>query len=262
MQDLELRRAVVQWIARLAHDFDFRLLTVHMAVEYYDRLKTRRTFRFAMLPIVAASCLLVAAKSEEDPEKIPSLSELLIVMGTPASFSRRSLAACELEVLQLLGWSLRCATRLHFLHAFHALGLSSPQDELAGRPPTLQEQEYVVALAGFFCDVAVQHPEIAPHEPELAAAASVAAARSLAGVRPVWPDQLSGRFGHSDHDIAPCCRALLDEYHATYSDRSGDVSLPGEVAATMAPADAQISQGSSTATSISPTNIDVRWVLS
>jgi len=149
-------------------------------------------------------------------------------MGTPASFSRRNLAACELEVLRLLGWSLRCATRLHFLQVFHALGLSSPQDELAGRPPTLQEQEYIVALAGFLCNVAAQHPGIAHYEPELAAAASVAAARSLAGVRPVWSDQLFGRVGHSEHDIAPCCQALLDEYHAlTYSDRPSDASLPG-----------------------------------
>ena len=235
LQDLELRKNVIQWIGQLASDFDFGLLTVHTAVEYYDRLGTRQTFRFAILPIVAASCLLVAAKSEENSAKIPSLSELLVVMAAPASFSRQDLAACELEVLRLLGWSLRCATRLHFLQAFHALGLWSPQDELAGRAPTPQEQEYVVALAGFFCDVAAQHPNIAHYEPELAAAASVAAARSFVCVRPVWPDQLSARFGHYQHDIMSCCCALLEEYHATYSDPIGDVLLPGEVAATMTP---------------------------
>ena len=222
-QDLESRKAIVDWIAQVAHDFELEIMTVHMAVEYYDRVRTCQTFRPGMLPIVAASCLLVAAKFDEAPDKIPALSELLVAMGTPASFSRRNLIAWELQTLWLLEWNLSCATRLHFLQAFQALGLSSSQDEIDHRPPTSQEKEYIAGLAKFFCDFAAQHPEFVHYGSELAAVASVALSRNLVGVRPVWPDELSRRLGHSACDITPCCDDLLVRYRATYSDRPSDV---------------------------------------
>lgn len=222
-EDLESRTAIVNWIAQVAHDFELSIMTVHMTVEYYDRVRACMAFPSDMLPIVAVSCLLIAAKFEEGADKIPSLSELLVVMGTPASFSRTNLMAWELQILWLLGWNLRCATRLHFLEAFDALGLSSSQDKLGHRPPTSSEQEYVFGFAKFFCDFAAQHPEFVQYGSELAAVACVALSRNLVGIRPVWPDELSRRFGHSACDIAPCCDDLLLRYRAMYSDRPSDV---------------------------------------
>lgn len=218
-QGLQLRKPIVDWIAQLAHEFDFECLTVHMAVDYLDRVTSVQTFSSSMLPVVAASCLLIAAKFEEAAERVPSLSELLAAMGTPASFSRRHLAACELEVLWLLGWNLRCATRLHFFRAFRALGLSVSQDTLDRRAPTNQEQEYMSELAKFFCDVAAQQPELAEYDYEVATAAAIASARNVTGIRPVWPKELSANFGFSEREIAPCCEVLLDKYRVTFPDR-------------------------------------------
>lgn len=252
-QILEERKTIVDWIAQLAYEFDFDCLTVHMAVDYLDRVTSSRDFRSGMLPLVAASCLLVAAKYEEGAEKIPSLSELLAAMGTPQSLTRRHLAACELEVLWLLGWTLRCATRLHFFRAFRALGLSSSQDVLEHSPPTRQEHDYMADLAKFFCDLAAQHPEFASYDHELAAAAAIAAARNATGIRPVWPKELSVRFGFSGNDVASCCGDLLGKYALAFPVRLGYVvALPESYPCSC---DAPQTAPAESSCSYSPTNV-------
>lgn len=231
-QDLKLRHDIVNYVAYLADMHQLHNMTVHVAVAYLDRVRARANIPKRMIPLLAATCLLISAKFEEAPMFVPTLSGMVASMDNP-SITTQHLADSELEVLKLLDWRLCVATRLHFIQAFRTKGLVSSCDIVASLAPTEDEQAYIWKLVVFFCNIMTLLPEFVHYGTELSAAAAIAAARKVSGVYPVWPDELAERFGHSEAIIAACCHELC-EWHET----TNVADMP-------------------TAESSSPTNVDV-----
>ena len=219
----------MNYMAYLADMHQLHNMTVHVAVAYLDRARARAKIPKRMIPLLAATCLLISAKFEETPMHVPTLSGLVASMDNP-SVTVQHLADSELELLKLLDWRLSVATRLHFIQAFRVKGLFS-SFELA---PTADEQAYIWKLVVFFCNIMAQLPKFVHYGTEMSAAAAIAAARKVSGVCPVWPDELAVRFGYSEASIAECCHELC-EWHGNSTD------MP-------------------TAESSSPTNVDVPLV--
>ena len=61
---------------RLEIEFDLYLSTMHVSVMFLDRVLHKVTVPRNKLQLVAIACILIAAKSEETEEKVPTLPEM------------------------------------------------------------------------------------------------------------------------------------------------------------------------------------------
>ena len=130
------------------------------------------------------------------------------------------LVAYESFVLRVLDWQLHASSPSSFADAYHAKGLFSDDDttgSVHNEPPTPQVQERVFEHAKFFCNLATLHGMSCTYGDSVSAASSVAAARAVNSIRPVWPEQLAQRLGHTYGKIHGCAQALLRIYCAAYA---------------------------------------------
>ena len=138
-------------------------LTIHLAVNYLDRFLTAKNkihqdvtdkkslklalFKKHSLDAVAMSCLLLASKFDELDDNIPLISEFTRAHAMIRDSLRSEKVAssgkgkttlkyddiskCELNLLNILKWSLNTLTPLHFVQNFVYQGIVYSNDTLA-----------------------------------------------------------------------------------------------------------------------------------
>ena len=122
------------------------------------------------------------------------------------------LAAYERFVLQVLDWRLCAAPPSSFADAFCAKGPWTDEDTIGPEHdvgPTPEDQQRVFENAKFFCNMATLHGLSCTYGDSVSAASSIAAARAVNSIHPVWPQQLGQRLGHDYEEIKLCLQALL-----------------------------------------------------
>ena len=137
------------------------------------------------------------------------------------------LVAYEGFVLRVLDWQLHASSPSSFADAYHAKGLFSDDDTTGSKhnvPPSPQAQGRVFEHARFFCNLATLHGMSCTFGDSVSAASSVAAARAVNSIHPVWPEQLAQRLGHAFGQIHGCTQALLRIYSTAYA-RAGEEEI-------------------------------------
>ncbi|NXK52336.1 CCNI protein, partial [Chauna torquata] len=124
----------VLWIAEISSQFQFYPETFALAISILNRLLASVKAQLKYLQCIAISCLVLAAKTNEEDEVIPSVKMLAVQSGckrSPAEILRM-----ERIILDKLHWDLYTATPMDFLNIFHAMVMSNWPHLLHGLPQT------------------------------------------------------------------------------------------------------------------------------
>uniref|UniRef100_A0A8B9NNJ9 Cyclin-I n=1 Tax=Accipiter nisus TaxID=211598 RepID=A0A8B9NNJ9_9AVES len=122
----------VLWIAEISSQFKFHPETFALATSIFNRLLASVKAQLKYLQCIAISCLILAAKTNEEDEVIPSVKTLAVQSGckrSPAEILRM-----ERIILDKLHWDLYTATPMDFLNIFHAMVMSNWPHLLHGLP--------------------------------------------------------------------------------------------------------------------------------
>lgn len=114
----------VLWIGELSLLFQFSPETFGLAVNILNRVLASVKAQSKYLRCIAVTCLVIAAKTNEEDEVIPSLKKLAVESGckcSPAEILRM-----ERILLDKLHWDLYTATPVDFLNIFHAMVMYRP----------------------------------------------------------------------------------------------------------------------------------------
>ncbi|KAM7251063.1 hypothetical protein ACFE04_022946 [Oxalis oulophora] len=118
-----VRKEAVDWILRVKAHYGFRVLTVVLALNYFDRFSSLG-FKFVkpwMGQLVAVACLSLAAKVEET--HVPLLLDLQ-VEESRFVFEAKTIQRMELLVLSSLNWKMHPVTPISFIdHVIRRLRL-------------------------------------------------------------------------------------------------------------------------------------------
>ncbi|XP_069508601.1 cyclin-I2 [Ambystoma mexicanum] len=114
----------VLWIGKLSSQFQFNPETFGLAVSILNRILASVKAQLKYLRCIAVTCVVLAAKTNEEDEVIPSLKKLAVQSGckcSPAEILRM-----ERIILDKLHWDLYTATPVDFLNIFHAVVMYRP----------------------------------------------------------------------------------------------------------------------------------------
>ncbi|KAF1665071.1 Cyclin-I, partial [Aptenodytes patagonicus] len=129
---LSCYKKAVLWIAEVSSRFQFYPETFALATSILNRLLASVKAQLKYLQCIAISCLVLAAKTNEEDEVIPSVKMLAVQSGckrSPAEILRM-----ERIILDKLHWDLYTATPMDFLNIFHAMVMSNWPHLLHGLP--------------------------------------------------------------------------------------------------------------------------------
>ncbi|XP_030625840.1 cyclin-I [Chanos chanos] len=120
------RDEAVQWLTLLHSDLKLYPESLFLAVNILDRFLASVKARPKYLRCIAITCFFLAAKTNEEDERIPSLREL--ASRSKCGCSPSEILRMERIILDKLNWDLLTATALDFLHIFHALVMCGKSD--------------------------------------------------------------------------------------------------------------------------------------
>ncbi|XP_061313202.1 cyclin-I2 [Pezoporus flaviventris] len=125
------RRAVL-WIVEMSSQFHFYPKTFALATSIFNGFLASVNAQLKYLQCIAISCLILAAKTSEDDEVIPSVK--MLAMQSACKRSPAEILRMGRVVLGKLHWDLYTATPMDFLHIFHAMVMSNWPQLLQGLP--------------------------------------------------------------------------------------------------------------------------------
>ncbi|NXG71665.1 CCNI2 protein, partial [Baryphthengus martii] len=106
--------------------------TFALAAGIFNRLLAAVKAQLKHLRCIAISCLVLAAKANEEDEVMPSVQMLAVQSGCKRS--RAEILRMERIILDKLHWDLYTATPMDFLNIFHAMVMSNWPQLLPGLP--------------------------------------------------------------------------------------------------------------------------------
>lgn len=182
-----------------------------LAGNLIDRVLASKSVAVGQLRLVAAGCLRVAAKHCEQEAHVPSLRTVVAIC--PERPRERSVAHMEVSILTMLGWEIFCNTAFDFLGRHCLMKLILPGDRIGdcmAEDLGGDASSFVAQYANFFVDLSAFEYSSSEHLPSRVAAASVAAARLVLAVNPVWPERLQLETGYEESDLCEIMYRLLE----------------------------------------------------
>ncbi|CAL9685390.1 unnamed protein product [Knipowitschia caucasica] len=113
---------VIRWLGEMSRSFRFCPETFALGVCVLHRMLSTVKAQPKYLKCIAFTCLILAAKINEEDEVIGCVKDLVVLSG--CSFSTAEILRMERIILDKLHWDLFTATTVDFIHIFHALLVS------------------------------------------------------------------------------------------------------------------------------------------
>lgn len=206
---LRYREVMVNFIRSLGEYEGLRRTTIHLAIYMLDAFMDNHNISDNRLNLVALTCVLLAAKIEENEPSVPSLSKLneLVQNQYPiADFS-----VLEVLLLKFFNWNLIIPTAATFVE-FWLLYIVQASDFADSTCELLfhQHRTRAIELALEFLDITLTDIKMTNHRPSLLSAAIVASARSCLPVLVVWNDTMAEMTNFTWDEIDDLTRELLD----------------------------------------------------
>jgi hypothetical protein len=176
------RRVLVDWITEVCESHHMCRLTIHWFVKvsiflllptplhlryskcansaclHLDRVLSRVMVARNRLQLVATACILIAAKFNENEQRLPTLGEL--TAHTHNAYSTELIKEMELMVLGSIEWTVKVAVPIHFLEYFFEQGLLVAGDCVDSMPLCAENFEQtrrrLYKYLQFFCDCCQQ----------------------------------------------------------------------------------------------------------
>jgi len=210
-----LRRSAVDWLCTTGVALQLRRSTIYRGIFYFDSLCSSKEVHLGHLRVVAASCLLVAAKWNEKEERVPTLRRLSKALNR--EYAVNSLRAMELKILNLLDFNLKVVLPIDFVQWTISRGCVWSDDSLLGRvQQPLQRNEqtdlYVTKFAKFFLDISVQSYSFYQYTASVVAFAVLIASRRALKIKPYFNSKLPAICGHHPDAVRACFDELWKQY--------------------------------------------------
>ncbi|CAI9571607.1 unnamed protein product, partial [Staurois parvus] len=137
------RDDVIQWLAKLRHQFQVYPETLALAISILDRFLASVKAHPKYLRCIAISCFFLATKTIEEDERIPVLK--VLTQESDCGCSPAEVLRMERIILDKLNWDLHTATPLDFMQIFHAIALTSSPEMLDRMPEMNPSQHFGTA---------------------------------------------------------------------------------------------------------------------
>ncbi|KJE93084.1 hypothetical protein CAOG_03927 [Capsaspora owczarzaki ATCC 30864] len=109
-----MRRDILEWLLRVSQHFEHHAETFATAVNLFDRFLSTLKVKPTHLQLIAATALLIAAKSQEQWNTHPTLSSL--INASNAAFACSDILRMERIILARLKWTLATVTPHLLIH--------------------------------------------------------------------------------------------------------------------------------------------------
>nr|CAH7752675.1 unnamed protein product [Callosobruchus chinensis] len=119
-----MRTILLDWVMEVCEVYRLRRVTYYLSVDYFDRfLSIRPDVPKNQLQLVGVTCLFLASKLEEVyPPKLSEFSYVCDGACTPDD-----ILACELLILNSLGWDLNIMTPSDWLNLYMQIHFQAPK---------------------------------------------------------------------------------------------------------------------------------------
>jgi cyclin A len=177
---------------------EYRLLpeSLYSAVQYLDRYLSVRSVTRQRLQLLGCACMLIAAKFEEI--YMPMAEEFVYI--TDNAYDRAAILEMEQEVLQVLDYSVKCATAKHFMTRYlHAADAS--------------RGDFTTNIVKYLCELSLLEYRFLEYRPSQITAAAVLVGHRMQGLTPAWTPTLVHYTGYTQDELEMCA-ADLSSAHA------------------------------------------------
>lgn len=206
---LRYREVMVNFIRSVGEYEQLRRTTIHLAVYMLDAFMDNHNISDNRLNLVALTCVLLAAKIEENEPSVPSLSKLNELVQN--QYPIADFTVLEVLLLKFFNWNLIIPTTATFVE-FWLLYIVDSAD-FGG---TLSEFQFhqrrtrAIELALEFLDITLTDIKMTNVRPSLLSAACVACARSCVPVLAVWNETMHEMTGFPWEEVESLTRELMD----------------------------------------------------
>jgi len=211
----QCRHAVVDWVCQVGEACGLKNLTIHTAIAFIDMLLDITPIDRSRIQLVAIACILISAKIEEQEDQVPRVCTLTNFSGN--TFSRELVLKMESWILNVFKWEVNIVTTINFLEYYLQAALHPAELAKNNHQRNYEHTKaHLCKTAEFFVALSEHHYHFREYLPSVVAAASIAAARQMLHVQPVWTDALQLATSHSMENIVDCTTSLLSYYHQTF----------------------------------------------
>lgn len=179
-----LRKEIVEWALDLCSSFALRNITAHTAIYLMDLAHMSSTIPKTLFKAIAATCVLIACKSEES-SNCPTVNEL-------SENVNGNVKSLELEVLELVNWKIQVATCMQFVEYYSSLGIVFDNEINDIRTVRLVRE-----CAELICDLCIAEHNFIQYLPEDLALVCIEVARKVLGIKPPWTSELTSLASQS-----------------------------------------------------------------
>lgn len=206
---LRYREVMVNFMRGVGECESLRRSTVHLAIYLLDAFMDNHSINDNRLNLVALSCLLLAAKMEENEPNVPTLASMneLVRNQYPSS----DFTLLEVLLLKYFDWNLIIPTTASFVE-FWLLNVVGKTDFplLTSEETFFERRTRAIEIILEFLDLTLMDIKMTNIRPSLLASACLAAARSSLPVLLVWTETMEELTGYSYKEIATLTRELMN----------------------------------------------------
>lgn len=203
------RPLLVNLIRDVAQQQNLRRTTVHLAIYLMDAFMDNHKITNNRLKLTALSCIMLAAKIEENEPKVPTLKKMneLLTHKCPLS----DFLVLEVVLLKFFNWYLLIPTTAVFVE-YWLLQIVSKNDFIS----TTTDDQYferrsrAAELVLEFLDVTLLDITMTNVRPSLLAAACIAATRAMLPVLRTWNNNMIKLTGYTYDELLYLTRTLMN----------------------------------------------------
>jgi len=188
-----MRCILIDWLAEVAYMKDMSHQVLHAAVQYIDRYLMTRIIERPKLQLLGITCLLIAAKSHDDPRHVHMLTVRESSWLTDQTYQYEDVVKMMGEIMGTFKGDIWFTTSYDYLNI------------LLSFAEVNSETKY---LAHYLHDISLQFTSFGSTKPSLLAASVLYLANSLLKQGCLWADRLIKYTGFEVKDLVNCAALL------------------------------------------------------
>lgn len=201
---LQHRQKLILWLEDLSEKLEFGQKTLQLTISIMDVVFATYTIPADQHRLVVFMGMIVAAKTEESPSRIPSLKTVRNFFGNEVDLNQ--LVTIEQQIFKILNYSLNFTTPFDFLAYFVYRGVVTSDDFSFALSETGREkmQEGLERLLKLFLRASYMSYNVNVFKSVTVGCAIIACARKYLGCNSLWNKQLELLTGEVWGTISDC----------------------------------------------------------